>query len=227
MRSTRCDTFSITFAPTPRVRIVVASIGTDNSGAMMRNKDGAILTSLQGSGGSADASAGKCTSGGTRTRARCGRTDFGAVAQRFADQARSRAGLVSAGAVRGSACDGCDGRIGSKCVVSRARGISAAAAAVARQRHPGAGRTGGIPRKSPANQAGSQTYPGTGARVAPQGHYQAVFTQFSSSSPGTRSNSATLLVTSTKPSLRACPAMCRSFTPMGWPSFSRAARMAP
>ncbi len=54
----------------PRVRIVVASIGTDNSGAMMRNEDGAIRTSLQGSGGGADATAGKCTSGGTRTGAR-------------------------------------------------------------------------------------------------------------------------------------------------------------
>jgi len=42
------NTGVICIDPPPRVRIVVASIGTDNSGAMMRNKDGAIRTSLQG-----------------------------------------------------------------------------------------------------------------------------------------------------------------------------------
>ena len=52
-------------------------------------------------------------------------------------------------------------------------------------------------------------------------------TQFSSSSAGTLLNSDMLLVTSTNPSLRACPAMWRSFTPIGCPSFSRPARMAP
>lgn len=51
--------------------------------------------------------------------------------------------------------------------------------------------------------------------------------QFSSRSPSMRSNSRRLLVTSTSPSLRACPAICRSLTPMGVPLRSRSARMSP
>gem|GEM_PF-6894173 len=58
-------------------------------------------------------------------------------------------------------------------------------------------------------------------------NYCAVWTQFSASSAGTRANSPMLFVTSTRPSLRACAATCMSFTPIGWPSFSKAARMAP
>jgi len=40
-------------------------------------------------------------------------------------------------------------------------------------------------------------------------------TQFSTIKPGTLTNSDTLWVTTTKPSLRAWAAMCKSFTPMG------------
>ena len=75
----------------------------------------------------------------------------------------------------------------------------------------------GMPQRSTAS-----------AKARPELGCQCPFcTQFSISSAGTRSNSAVLLVTSTKPSLRAWAAMCRSFTPMGRPSFSRWARMAP
>lgn len=49
--------------------------------------------------------------------------------------------------------------------------------------------------------------------------------QFSISKPPTRSNSRRLFVTSTSPALRACPAMWRSFTPIGRPARSSAAQI--
>jgi len=58
-------------------------------------------------------------------------------------------------------------------------------------------------------------------------NFCAAWTQFSASSAGTRADSPKLFVTSTRPSLRACAAMCMSFTPIRWPSFSKAARMVP
>jgi hypothetical protein len=51
--------------------------------------------------------------------------------------------------------------------------------------------------------------------------------QFSSRKPSTRSNSRRLFVTKTRPSLRAWPAIWRSFTPIGLPLRSRSARMSP
>ena len=51
--------------------------------------------------------------------------------------------------------------------------------------------------------------------------------QFSSRKPSTRSNSRRLFVTKTRPSLRAWPAICRSFTPIGVPLRSRSAWMSP
>ena len=53
------------------------------------------------------------------------------------------------------------------------------------------------------------------------------WTQFSTIKPGILENSDVLFVTTTKPSLRAWAAMCKSFTPIGCPAFSKWLRIAP
>ncbi len=83
----------------------------------------------------------------------------------------------------------------------------------------------GAPQRSRQTWRGSHRLCATDARQLV--NYCDALTQFSASSAGTRANSPMLFVTSTKPSLRACAAMCMSFTPIGRPSFSKAARMAP
>jgi hypothetical protein len=61
----------------------------------------------------------------------------------------------------------------------------------------------------------------------PQPMFWDAATQFYTINPGTRANSDTLLVTTTKPWLRAWAAMCKPFTPMGAPNFSKEQRMEP
>lgn len=92
-----------------------------------------------------------------------------ALACAGAGQARGRARVDGRGPPGSGDCHGCPGRDRPQRVVPRARRVRAAVAAVARQRHAGAGAARGGPRQPVADPARPAAHQGARTRAAAQG----------------------------------------------------------